>query len=86
MNETDLPEVHGGSLAGQATTAARYLAAAFGGYLVGQGLISGDTAELITALVTTATPMLIGMAITRMNRKKLVKAVTVAKTKTGSDV
>ena len=79
MNENDLPEIHGSSLTGQATTAARYLAAAFGGYLVAKGMISGDTAELITAMVTTATPMLIGMGLTRLNRKKLVKAVEIAK-------
>lgn len=80
----DVSDVNPASLAGQVTRLARYGTIALGGYLVGQGVISGDTAELITAIVTTATPMVIGMLIARTTRKKIVAAVENAKSQPNS--
>ncbi len=80
MNETELPTVPG-SIAGQVTTVARYAAVWLGGVLVAKGWISGDTAELITAVTATATPILLGMAATRLSQLKIKQAVEVAKSK-----
>lgn len=80
MNDTELPTVPG-SIAGQVTTVARYAAVWLGGILVAKGWISGGTAELITAVTATATPILMGMAATRLSRIKIKQAVEVAKSK-----
>lgn len=72
MNETD-SSLPSSSLSGQATTAVRYVVSAFGGYLVGRGWISGDVMEIALAIVTTATPMAIGMVLTRINKKQIIE-------------
>lgn len=75
----DLPIINESSLAGQVTSLARHAVSALGGYLVARGMISGDVVEIALAITTTATPMLIGMAVARLSHKKLKTAVEVAK-------
>lgn len=80
MSDCEVPEV-GSSLASHASRLARYGATALGGYLIGKGWIESDTADAITAIITTATPIIMGMVVGRMNRSKLKTAVSMAKDK-----
>ena len=65
----------GNSLASEASRLVRYGVIAAGGYMIGQCWLQQDTVDMIVAISTTATPIVIGMIIGRMNRKKLVQAV-----------
>lgn len=78
--DCEIPEV-GGSLVSNVNRLVRYGMVALGGYLVGQGWLQADTAEALTAVVTTAAPIALGVIIGRMNRNKLKQAVAVAKSK-----
>ena len=82
--ECEVPEL-GNSVAGEVSRLVRYSVVAIGGYMIGQGWLAQDTVDMIAAIATTATPIVIGTIIGRMNRKKLKQAVAVAKSKTNSE-
>lgn len=85
MTECDIPNVGQSSIVSEVSRVVRYAAVAAGGYMIGQGWLQQDTVDMIVAVSTTATPIIIGTIIGRMNRKKLVKAVEIAKTKSDSE-
>lgn len=83
--DCDIPEVNGTGVAGEISRYVRYGAIALGGYMIGQGWLQQDTVDMFVAVATTATPIIIGTIIGRMNRKKLVTAVDKAKSKSDSE-
>lgn len=83
--ECELPDVQGSSIIADVMRFVRYGVTGVGGYLVGKGYLEADTVEMIAAIATTATPIIVGTFIGRMNRKKLAKAVELAKSKTNSE-
>ena len=82
--ECELPEVTGTGIAGEVSRYVRYGLVALGGYMIGQGWLEQDTVDMMVAIGTTATPIIIGTIIGRMNRAKLKQAVAVAKRQQGS--
>lgn len=83
--DCELPEIGGSSVASEVSRFVRYGLVAVGGYMIGQGWLEQDTVDMIVAVGTTATPIIIGTIIGRMNRKKLVQAVKVAKGNANSE-
>lgn len=77
-NDTPIP---GASLASEMARVVRYTTAAIGGYLVAKGLVDQATVELVAGIVATATPMLIGMALARLERKQVSRVISTLKSK-----
>lgn len=74
--DCDVPDIGGGSLAGELARFVRYTTAAIGGYLVAEGIASQATVELVAGIVTTATPLLVGMALARVRRRHVADVIS----------
>lgn len=77
--DCEAPDVGGSNIITEVSRLVRYGAVAAGGYMIGQGWLQQDTVDMIVALATTATPIVIGTIIGRINRKKLTDAVAKSK-------
>lgn len=86
--DCEVPTITKGSLSDQLARVVRYGTTAIGGYLVAQGYTSQALVELVAGIVTTATPLLIGMALARIQRQhvaNVVNTLRVSQSKSNSE-
>lgn len=75
----DASELGTTSIVDEMARVVRYTTAAVGGYLVAKGYMSAETVELVTGIVVTATPMLVGMALARLQRRHVADVIATLK-------
>lgn len=81
-DECEVPEING-SLAGELARVVRYTTAAIGGYMVAQGYMTQATVELVSGVIVTATPLLVGMAVARIQRQHVATVIKSLKASRG---
>lgn len=81
MSDNNDCNIPGASVSSELARVVRYTTTAIGGFLVAKGVADQATVELAVGILGTATPLLVGMALARLERKQVSRVISTLKSK-----